>query len=303
MNDPLRVGTRGSPLARAQTGLVIAALQRRWPETRFETVPIVTQGDRRPAAEADLDFTDRIDRELEEGGIDLAVHSAKDLPGRSTRSVRIAAYPPRADARDCVVLRAAGRLAALPPGSRLGSSSVRRRAQLLRWRSDLTIVPVRGNVGTRLELLRGGGLDGVVLAVAGLARLGLADRISEVLSVRRLLPAPGQGALAVAVRASNGRLARRIAAIDHLATRRAATAERAVLAALGGDCDVPLGAYATVRGDRLRLRAVLLAPDGTWGVARAVTGRPEAAARLGTALGAALARARTAPGGPARDPA
>ncbi len=290
MTERLRVGTRSSPLATAQTGLVVRALARRWPRVDFETVTMTTDGDRRTGALEALDFTDRIDRALEEGAIDLAVHSTKDLPGRPARAVTVAAYPRRADPRDCLLLDRPGSFGRLPAGTRLGSSSVRRRAQLARWRPDVEVVPIRGNVGTRIAKIGAGGISGVVLAAAGLHRLGLGARITEYLPLSRVLPAPGQGALAVCVRSSDRALARRVRAIDHAPTRAAVTAERSLLAALGGDCDLPLGALGVVRGGRLRLRAALLSLDGQERRELRAEGDPARAERIGRRAGTELGR-------------
>ena len=296
MTERLRVGTRGSPLARAQTELVVRALHRVAPEVVVEPVLLRTSGDRVRRARSTLDFTDDIDRCLEEGDVDLAVHSAKDLPARPVRRVEVAAYPRRGDPRDCLVLRTPGTLADLPRGARLGSSSVRRRAQLLRVRPDLEVLPVRGNVGTRIEKIRLEGLDGVVLAAAGLLRLGWKDRISEHLGPPRWLPAPGQGALAVEVRKGD-RLARRtVERIDHRPTRAEVEAERAVVSSLGGDCNLPLGALGRVRSGRLLLRAALFSPDGRRRLSFALHGSPSRAERLGAEVGHRLAEVGDAAG-------
>jgi hydroxymethylbilane synthase len=289
---PVRVGTRRSPLALAQAGLVIRALQRASPSSSFELVPMTTEGDRRRRAQGELDFTSWIDRELERGGIDLAVHSAKDLPAEGTPGLVVGAYPRREDPRDCVVLREGGSTASIPPGARLGCTSLRRRVQLLAWRPDLTIVPVRGNVGTRIARVPALRLGGVVLAVAGLARLGWRDRISMYLPLGRVLPAPGQGALAVELRRGDRSLERLVRRIDHPATRAAITAERAVVAALGGDCNLPLAAYAQCRSGRLRIQAVLFSTDGRHRLSATRAGPSARASALGRTLGRALSRAR-----------
>ncbi len=292
MSAPLRIGTRSSPLARTQTRLVVEALGERRPDLATEEVPITTSGDRAPTALRDLDFTDRIDRSLERGEIDLAVHSAKDLPARPSRRVVIGAYLRRADVRDALVLAAPGSMGALRAGARLGSSSTRRRAMLLRWRPDLDVVPIRGNVETRLAAIAAQRLDGAVLACAGLDRLGLTARISERLSIRRMLPAPGQGAIAVAVRSGDRALRRLVGTIDDPATRCAVTAERAALSALGGDCDLPFGALARMQRGRLTLRGSLVSPDGRRAWSLRSVGPPGEATRLGRALGLRLARRR-----------
>lgn len=284
MTEAVRVGTRASVLAMRQTELVLTALRSQVPETRFRVVPITTHGDRARSRTTDLDFTDALDRALEEGRIDLAVHSTKDLPVRPTRAVELAAFPPRDDPRDALVLRNAADFASLPPGARIGSSSPRRRAQLLRARRDLTVVEVRGNVDTRLALVRDGRVDGVVLAVAGLRRIGRSGEITEILDRRKFLPAPGQGALAVAVRASDGPVADLVRPLDDPRTRAAVTAERSFVERVGGDCATPLGASATVLRGRLTLRAEILSPDGRRSTGGVRTGPPSSAAALGAAL-------------------
>ncbi len=287
MIESLRVGTRRSPLAQAQTGLVVRALVRRNPGARFTVVPLATEGDRtRPPKASSWDFTDRIDRALETGNIDLAVHSAKDLPVRPLRRVVVAAYPAREDPRDCVILRLAASISELPLGACLGSSSPRRRAQLKAWRPDLAIVEIRGNVGTRIEKMERIPLDGVVLAVAGLRRLGWEDRITQRLPTGRLLPSPGQGALAVSARRDDRPVRRLVSSIDHFPTRAAVTAEQAVARALGGDCNLPLGALARVVGDRLTLTAAVFSPDGK----RRIGVRREGPVRSAIAIGAGVGR-------------
>ncbi len=291
MTETIRLGTRGSALARVQAELVRAALGRRRPKIDVRVVPIVTQGDRVQDRATDLDFTDAIDRALVAGEVDLAVHSAKDLPAVASRGVRLAAFLPRADPRDALVLRTRGTLASLPPGTRLGSSSPRRRAQLRRARPDLELVELRGNVDTRLARVQSGEIDGAVLAVAGLRRLGRADAVTEVLSVARFLPAPGQGAIAVAVRASDRALGRKVAELDDPRTRAAVTAERSFVEGVGGDCDTPLGAVATVRAGRLWLRAELLSANGQRTVAGARRGAPNSARAIGLGLATGVLRA------------
>jgi hydroxymethylbilane synthase len=283
----VRVGTRRSPLALAQTEIVLRDLRRAWPRLTFEPVPLVTQGDVKPA-DGNADFTDRIDAALEAGEVDLAVHSTKDLPTRSSRKVRLVAFPRRADARDCLVLRSERSFRGLAPGARLGSSSPRRRAQILAWRSDLEVVEIHGNVGTRIAKLEGGDLDGVILAVAGLRRLGWGDRITEILPLPRMVPAPGQGALAVAARAQDRTAARWAAPLDDLGTQRAVRAERALAASLGATCDTPLGAFGRTTGTRLRLRALILSPDGSVRVAGQVIGPSSDPEGLGRALARTL---------------
>lgn len=291
MRGALRVGTRASRLALRQTELVVAALRSRAPDLEFEVVPLSTQGDRTPRRPVGLDFTDAIDRALEEGRLDLAVHSTKDLPIRAVRAVRVAAFPPRADPRDGLVSRGDASLADLPSGARIGSSSPRRRAQLLRARPDLRLVEVRGNVDTRLGLVEAGRVDGVVLAVAGLTRIGRAAELTQILPRARFPPAPGQGALAVATRISDRAVERLVRTIDHRRTRATVTAERSFVDRLGGDCDTPLGASAAVSGGRLTLRGEVLSPDGARSVGGTLSGALEDAGAIGRRLGGRLLQA------------
>jgi hydroxymethylbilane synthase len=281
----LRIGTRGSPLALAQTDLVVRALGRARPELRCEILTVRTSGDRSQRTTGSLDFTDEITRRLRRGLLDLGVHSAKDLGARAN----VTAYLPRGDPRDCLVLRRKGSLRTLPRGARLGSSSLRRRAQLMALRPDLEIVPIRGNVGSRIERMVDQGLDGVVLAAVGLRRLGSADRISELLPTSTWLPAPGQGAIAIEVR-DGARTAREAArALDHRPTRAAVEAERAVVRSLGGDCDLPLGAFARVRrAGHLELRAALFSSDGRVRFGAERTGSFAHAGRVGTEVGRSI---------------
>ena len=289
MSARLRIGTRSSPLALAQTELAVRALRRGRAPLAVEIVPLQTSGDRTRRAHRELDFTDEITRRLKDGTVDLGVHSAKDLPARSGRSTYVAAYLPRSDPRDCVILRRRGTLQRLPRGARIGSSSLRRRAQLLALRPDFEVVPIRGNVGTRLERMGTDGLDGLVLAAAGLRRLGWARRISQYLPTTTWLPAPGQGAIAIEIRRGDGSLRSKLAAIDHRPTRTAVDSERAVIRTLGGDCDLPLGAFAKRRtARRLQLQAALFSSDGRWRLTAQGSGPPARAERIGAEVGHAL---------------
>ncbi len=263
MSAPLGVGTRGSALARAQTDWVLASLRRSAPELRLAAVPIVTRGDRDRTPGSSPDFTDAIDRALLGGQVALAVHSAKDLPLALDPGLTVAAFPRREDPRDCVVAAPrAGRR--LPRGATVGSSSARRRAQLARWRPDLRVREIRGNVDRRVARVRAGELDAVVLAVAGLRRLGRSDEASQILPISDFLPAPAQGALAVVLRRGDAALARSVGRIDHRPTRLEVTAEREFARELGGDCTIPLGARARAGAGCLALTGELLSPDGRW---------------------------------------
>jgi hydroxymethylbilane synthase len=241
--------------------------------------------DRRPGGSPD--FTDRLDRAIRTGALDLAVHSAKDLPAEDPADLTIVSCPKREDPRDCLV---AGRSAAsgLVRGATVGSSSPRRRAQLLRWRPDLEVLEIRGNVDRRLRKVVDGEVDAVVLALAGLRRLGRPDAVTWVLPRREFLPAPAQGALALVARAGDRSVAGLAASIDHPATRSAVAAERGFASGLGSDCRTPLAAAAQVRGGRLTLDGELLSPDGRRRV-RARRFGPSARARsIGLRLAASV---------------
>ncbi len=284
MTDAIRVGTRRSLLARRQTELVLQELRSAEPSREFLAVPLATQGDRDRTSTVDLDFTDAIDRALEEGEVDLAVHSTKDLPARLVRPVEIVAFPPRADPRDALVLRFPGSLRSLPRGAIVGSSSLRRRAQILRSRPDLSVVDLRGNVDRRLARVRTGEIAGAVLAVAGLERLGRTEEIAERLDPSEFLPSPGQGALAVVARRGDREVRRIARGLDHARTRAEVTAERSLAAALGGDCTMPLGVLASVRGPRLRITAEVLSRDGRRSMRHSRTGPTRQAAALGRSV-------------------
>jgi len=262
----IAIGSRGSPLALAQAKLVREALQQQGHATRV--VIIETEGDRRSpdTAWGEGAFVAAIERALMECAIDVAVHSAKDVPTVEDPRLRIAAYLPRADARDALVVRtdaAERRLADLPPGSRVGTDSPRRTGFLLARRPDLTVHPLHGNVDTRLRRLDQGETDALVLACAGLDRIGLGDRIAERLDPEIVPPAPGQGAIAIQVRSDDERMATVATAIDDRPTRQAVEAERTFLRASGGGCRSPIGALATIVGDDIDLLGGYAIPDGT----------------------------------------
>jgi len=290
MSRPLRLGTRGSQLALWQAEHVAAALRAKHPGLAVELTIVTTQGDR--AADVPLKllsgqgvFARAIEDALLGGQVDLAVHSLKDLPGQDRPGLALAAFPPRADPRDALV---GVRFAALPPGARVATSSPRRAAQLLAARPDLTIVAVRGNLDTRLRKLDAERWDALVLAVAGLERLGLAARIAEALPLDLCLPAVGQGALAAQCRADDASTRTLLAAVDDRATRLAVEAERALLAALGGGCKVPIAGHAWLADGVLRLDGLLAAADGSRLVRDTLVGAPDEPAALGRALAARL---------------
>jgi hydroxymethylbilane synthase len=264
----LVIGTRGSRLARWQTDWAAAALAAAWPELKIELRPFTTSGDRQleaalPAIGGKGVFTQELEHALRAGEIDLAVHSLKDLPIEPAEGLMLGAISPREDARDVLVAREGGTLVALPPGARVGTSSPRRVAQLLAVRPNLTLLPVRGNVDTRIRKALGGEYDGIVLAAAGVKRLGLEKYITEYLPWEVMLPAPGQGAIAMQCRADDAELLALLRPLDHAATRAAVTAERGFLAGLGGGCSAPVAAYAECRGEAgLRLNGLVAATDG-----------------------------------------
>lgn len=266
---PLRIGSRGSTLARRQAAIAMRALSGVPDLPRLELVEVQTRGDEVSAAqprggweETDGQFTAELERALLAGRVDLAVHSLKDLPTEPRSGLAVAAVLERGDPRDCLMSRFADGVAGLPAGARVGTSSARRGAQLRAVRDDLAIEPIRGNVETRLARLRSGEYDAVVVAAAGLERLGVPPGEGDRLAFELMLPAPGQGALALQVREADRALAIQLATLDHQATRRAVDLERELLRAIGGGCLAPLGAFAEVAGGELRLRAAFLRPDG-----------------------------------------
>lgn len=251
----VRIGTRGSALARAQTAIVAAALG-----VETETVVIRTAGDAsgRPIPElGDGVFVTAIEEALRRGEVDLAVHSLKDLPTDQRPGLILAAILEREDPRDVLITRTRGGIASLPRGGVIGTSSPRREAFLRSLRPDIATRPIRGNVDTRMNKVRSGEYDGTVLALAGLMRLGIAVGEAEVLDPRDCPPAPGQGALAVQCRADDRTTARLAARLDHADTRRAVEAERALLRLLGASCEIPLGTWGRVERGVLVLDAAL----------------------------------------------
>jgi hydroxymethylbilane synthase len=256
----LRIGTRASALARWQANAVVRALRERHPAVATELVELTTAGDDRPDAplermEGTGWFTSTLEGALIEGRIDVAVHSYKDLPVESGPELTVAATLERGPVEDVLCAARRTRLEALESGARVGTSSLRRLAQLRLIRPDLTYLPLRGNVPTRLERIARGELDAVVLARAGLERLGLMSHAAEVFPIARLLPAPGQGALAIQTRREDRETTGLAAALDHAPTHDAVRAERAVLRALRGGCSVPVGVVARPIGGGFWLRA------------------------------------------------
>jgi len=277
---PLRLGTRGSRLALVQSQLVADGL--RALGHRVELVTVVTEGDRRPI---DLSpgvgvFVTALEQALVEGAVDLAVHSAKDVPLETRQGLVVAAFPaPREDARDVLVTAAGGAgLDMLPAGAVFGTDSPRRAGFVLHRRPDLRHRPLHGNVDTRLRRLDAGEVDALVLAAAGIDRLGAAGRVDQRLDPELVAPAPGQGALAVQCRSGDTAVLAAVAALDDPALRLAVLTERHVLTATGGSCRAPVGALASVTGGRLCLFAAAAAPDGSERCAMYLEGEPTEAA-------------------------
>ena len=285
----LRIGTRKSPLALWQARHVAALLAEREAGLEVELVEIVTKGDKildSPLAKVGGKglFVKEIEEQLLGGQVDLAVHSLKDMPADLPKGLVLAAVPVREDPRDAFVSKRHPGLADLPRGAKVGTSSLRRACQLKHWRKDLEIVSIRGNVQTRLRKIDAE-LDGGVLAAAGLKRLGLAASIAELIAPERILPAVGQGVLALEAREGDARVLSRLAALEDERTRVAVTAERAFLARLGGGCQVPIAAYAIVDADTVAFRGMVGHPDGSrvveFAEKRRFSSLPEVAA-LGT---------------------
>jgi hydroxymethylbilane synthase len=297
MSTPkLRIGTRGSRLARTQTDLVCRALAAAHPELgapdALEVVTIRTTGDRvtdRPLAELGGKglFCKELAAALLERRIDLAVHSVKDLPTWLPAGLVLGAVLERADPRDVLLARPPASIAALPEAAVIGTASVRRKAQLLAKRPDLRVVSLRGNVETRLRKLAAGEVDATLLALAGLRRLGI-DHGGVVLAPEEMLPAVGQGAIGIEYRVDDEAGLARLAAIDHAASSACVRAERALLAALDGSCHTPIAGYADMCDEGLHLRALIARPDGSACLRTGRTGTPEDAETLGRDAGEEL---------------
>jgi hydroxymethylbilane synthase len=300
---PLRLGTRASPLARAQADRVRAALEDAHPGLPVEMIFIRTSGDAGsraalgPGGVKGL-FVKEIEEALLAGTIDAGVHSMKDLPATLPRGLVVGVVPARASAHDMLLSEGAGGISALPLGARVGTASVRRRAQLLARRRDLEVMSLRGNVDTRLRKWRDDEVDALILAAAGLERLGLSDLVARLgaraLSIDEFLPAVGQGALALECRTDDERTRALLAAIEDAPTAAATRAERAFLLAIGGDCNTPLAAHATVEGGSLRLRALVTDLDGRRWLEDAATAPLAEAAELGRTLAERLLAAGAA---------
>lgn len=287
---PLRLGTRRSRLATTQSGWVAGKLRALGHEV--ELVEVVTEGDVNLAPLTQIGgtgvFASALRQALRAGEVDLAVHSLKDLPVLPEPGLVVAAIPEREDPRDVLVARDGLDLAGLPAGASVGTGSPRRAAQVLVHRPDLQVTAIRGNVESRIRRTTTGELDAVILAGAGMRRLGLAEQITDVIDVDVMLPAPGQGALAVECRESDTEVIEVVRALDHEATRTAVTAERALLRALEAGCTAPIGARAHLEAGELVLEAFAGSDDGSIALRRRATGDPQDPLRLGSSLAAEL---------------
>jgi hydroxymethylbilane synthase len=291
MTAHLRLGTRRSALATVQSERVAADIEARTGRA-VELVPVTTSGDTSREALAQIGgtgvFVTALREALLAGDVDLAVHSLKDLPTAGADGILLAAVPPREDPRDVLVARDGLGLAELPAGSRVGTGSPRRAAQLRALGLGLEVVAVRGNVDTRLRLVEDGAIDAVVLARAGLARLGRLDAATEVIDPLQMLPAPGQGALAIECRSGDSTTEETLRVLDDAATRQVVTAERTVLAVLEAGCSAPVGALGEAADGEtypeLYLRAVVSAADGSASVRLSATGPLDEAERIGRDL-------------------
>ncbi|MFC4052908.1 hydroxymethylbilane synthase [Actinomadura syzygii] len=282
---PLRLGTRKSLMATTQSGLVADEVTRLTGHA-VELVGVTTQGDVSKALLAQIGgtgvFVNALRDKILSGEVDFAVHSLKDLPTSETPGIALAATPVRDDPRDA--LCGPAKLADLPRGARVGTGSPRRVAQLRALRPDLEIVPIRGNADTRLRKVADGELDAIVLAHAGLRRIGRLDAVAEVFEPDQMLPAPGQGSLALECHADRDDLRALLGTVDDAATRRTVTAERTVLAVLEAGCSAPVGTYAAEVDERLHLTAAVVAYDGSRQVRLSASGHPDAAEQIGRDL-------------------
>lgn len=296
----LRIGTRGSALALWQANYIADELKRLH-GIETELVRIRTSGDRMQSApvaqineqigsqnSAKGIFIKELEEALLAGAIDLAVHSMKDVPTDTPAGLAFPAITRREDPRDCLISRAGRTLKHLPPGARIGTSSLRRQSQLRHYRADLEAVDLRGNVDTRLKKLDGGEFDAIVLAMAGVNRLGAANRVTQVLGADVMLPAVGQGALGIEAHSDDRTTSQFVATLDDPETRACVTAERALLAELQGGCQVPLGALARLTGGEIQIEAAVFSADGCEFVRREERGSPDDAAGVGKRLGKIL---------------
>jgi hydroxymethylbilane synthase len=285
----LVIGSRGSDLALAQARWIQARILELFPGMEISIRIIKTAGDKdttssiRTGSNVGV-FVKELERALLDKEIDLAVHSMKDLPTAMQRGLKIAAIPEREDARDAILSGSDAGFMNLAPGSKIGTGSLRRQAQILALRPDLQVVDIRGNLNTRLRKLEEGSYDALVLASAGLNRLGFQDRITEKFTLDQILPAPGQGALAVQTRDDDRATLSIASALNHAATSLEVRAERVFLHHVGGGCNVPVAVYAKIENDRIRITGLIISPDGNSALKHSLDGKPETADETAHAL-------------------
>ena len=291
-NHELRLGTRSCRLALAQAGWVKKQLEGKNPGTFVRLVHIKTEGDKLdiPLFQAGGKglFVKEIEEALLQGKVDLAVHSAKDLPAVIPEGLALVAFPEREDPRDVWIAANGRSWREISHGGKVGTGSLRRKAQLLHLRPDLQVVPLRGNLDTRIRKLTSMPLDAIIVASAGLRRMGWENQASEYFDLDVMLPAIGQGALAVEARAQDGALRRMVELLDHIPTRLAVRAERAFLRSLGGGCQVPIAGYARVQSEKLVLTGLVAALEGGRIIREKIEGPPQQGEELGEALGQTL---------------
>ncbi len=290
---PLIIGARGSSLSLCQTRLVQATLEARVPARRFELKTIKAKADEHPEASlaaiaGEGVFVKELEAALMRGEVDLAVHSMKDLPLQIPEQLVVAAITERDDPRDALISQRGTLFRDLPAGSRIGTSSLRRRSQVLCLRSDLQMVDIRGNVDTRLRKLDEGRYDAIVVAACGVIRLGLEARIADYFRLEELLPEPGQGALAIETRADDADVRTLVATVEDETARTCVMAERAMLGVLGGGCRVPIAAFAQVEGDEVVVQGAVVAPDGSRMIRDSLRGPAISASIVGETLGRTL---------------
>ena len=285
-----KIGTRGSKLALTQSQGIKLKIEDRYPHIRVELVRIKTTGDK--ILDSPLSriggkglFVKEIEEALLEKRVDVAVHSLKDVPAELPGALMLSTFPEREDPRDALISRKDQTLEQLPQGAKVGTGSLRRAAQLLHVRPDLDLAPLRGNVDTRLQKLESGDLQAIILAVAGLRRLGFADRITQIISSKQILPAIGQGALGLEVRRDDERTIDLLDFMNHEPTAIAVRAERAFLKELEGGCQVPIAAFARLKGEKLCLQGLVAELDGTRLLRDEITGEKGRAEEIGIRLG------------------
>lgn len=285
----IKVGTRGSKLALTQTNAVIESLKKAAPDVQVEICVIKTSGDIMQDVSlmqigGQGAFVKEIEEALLAGSIDLAVHSMKDVPGEIPDGLAFAAILKREDVRDVLVSRGRIKFEFMPKGAKIGTGSLRRGAQIKAILPDVDIVPLRGNIDTRLKKIETENLTGIILAAAGMKRLGYAQTISQFLPIELMLPAVGQGALGLQIRKTDSELAQMLALLNHAPTAAEVTAERSYLRALGGGCRLPIAAYGLIEGGRLTLEGLVAAPNGTSVIRDKVWGTLDEAEELGRKL-------------------